>query len=110
VNLDLDALVSADEQARARVREARETACAEVARVREKLVGEREQRIRELETALEADIARIRAEASERVDQRRRQRAERRERRRLAAEALLPAARDAFVGLLRGQPVDEGRT
>lgn len=108
MNPELEALVSADEQARARVREARETARAALARVAEDLAAARQRRARELEAALESEIEAIRVDACCRVEERRKQRAERRKGHRQAAEALLPAAEDAFVRILTGRNGEEG--
>jgi hypothetical protein len=100
VNPELEALVSAEEQARARVRVAREAARARLDSIVQALSEGRDRRARELEAALQAEIEAIRAETSRRVEERRRRRAERREQHRRSAGSLLPAAEDAFVRVL----------
>jgi hypothetical protein len=107
VNPELDALVSADEDARVRLAAAEEAARAQVASVREALARERDERKRSLAEALERELEAIRETSARRLQERRIRREQYRAQRARAAESLLPVATDAFVRLVRGDGAEQ---
>jgi len=107
VNADLERLFAADEEGRARLTAARAEAAGALDRARRNLEEERTARLSRLEAALEQELAGIRAEAEEAARARARRRAEFRQARRQASEALLPGAVEAFVRIVLEGPGKE---
>jgi hypothetical protein len=105
MNADLEAIIAADEEARARVEAARAASQAQV----QAAVGERERRRKEryealLQTARDEEL-RIRQAADRAVADRESSRARYLEARRQATESALAAAAAAYARIIRDGPI-----
>ena len=101
---ELDALLSADEEGRARIEAARAAARHRLETLTAELESERQERTRALERSLEGEIASIQIEANREAARRRERRAAYGEENRRRAERLLPLAAETFVAILRDGP------
>ncbi len=101
MNEDLERLFAADEEGRARLAAARAQASQAVAAARQALQQARETERRNLQEALERELAGIRADGARTVEERGRRRAEFLAQRRIASQALLSRAVEAFVRVVR---------
>ncbi len=101
---ELEALLSADEEGRARIEATRRAAGERLETLRDALKRGRQEKARTLEQSLEGEIASVRAEAEREVERRRDRRASYREENLRRAESLLPRAVETFVAILRDGP------
>ena len=101
---DLDAIVAADEEVRAGLESARAAATARIDAARESARQEREQRIARLVDAAETERRRIEDDGAKAVAERQAARARYSASRRLAADAVLSEAADAYARIVRFGP------
>ena len=109
MNPDLEMLLSADEEARARVEGARRSAQALVERACEDADRRKSERAREREAARDREVQSIAEDTSRRVEERRRRRRTYVARLSEASAERLPAAVDAWVRIVRDGSAPEGR-
>lgn len=108
MNPDLELLLSADEEARARVEAARRSAEARLASAREGADRRRQETARTREAALEHEVQAIGEDADRQVEARRRRRERYVSGLSEAAAKALPAAVEAWVRIVRDGPPGEG--
>jgi hypothetical protein len=101
---DLEAIVAADEEARARVAAAQEAAQASVRAALDARQQQREARYEALRQATDDDQRRIREEADRAVADREAIRARYRETRRRMAEGMLTRAAEVFATIVANGP------
>jgi predicted nucleic acid-binding Zn-ribbon protein len=104
MNEHLERLLACDEEGRARLERERVRAREALESLEHGLEEERRRRLRDLEVALESELAGIRAGAERAVAERRRRRDEFRAERSRIAAAALPRAIEAFVRIVRDGP------
>jgi hypothetical protein len=103
-NADLEMLVAADEEARARIEAAEASVRAELDGLRADAGRRRAAQEKALALKLAHDLDAIRAESDRAVEERRRHRAEFLERKKREAEALLAEAGEAYARIVREGP------
>jgi hypothetical protein len=108
VHPDLEAIVAADEDARARVAAAEQRTRDRLRDAEASRDDRLAQRRRQAEEALQAELRSIGDEADHAVEARRQRRLARAEERDRRAEALLPAAVEACLRILGGGAEDGG--
>lgn len=104
MNPDLEAIVAADEEARARVEAAQNASEMLVNAARADRERRRQERYDELRTTLEEEERRIREAADQAVAERQAKRARYRETTRQAAETALPRAAELYARLVADGP------
>ena len=102
MDADLDALLAADEDARARVEAARASAAARIAAATTEERQRREQHEEAARQALARELQRIESETNRAIDDRRGARRAYSDTRRAAAAPAIAEAADAFAALIRG--------
>ena len=102
MNADLDAMLAADEDARARVETARAAAAARIASARDDEQRRRAQEAEATRQALARELERVEAESQDAIDARQRARCAYSDTRRAAARVALAEAADAFAAVIRG--------
>lgn len=108
MNPDLEMLLSADEEARARVETARRSAHELVDRAREEADRLKRKRARERDAALDREVLSIAEDTSRRVEERRRRRRQYVAGLSESSAERQPAAVDAWVRIVRDGPAPEG--
>ena len=101
MNEHLERLLACDEEGRVRLDRERARAREALESLERRLDEERERRLRDLEAALESELAALRAEAERGVAERRSRREEFRAERNRTESAALPRAIEAFVRIVR---------
>jgi hypothetical protein len=109
MDLDLTAIVAADEEARAHVQAARTAAAARVERVRRELEADRAARLDALRSQAASAVAGIEEQTRRTIDERAAARAGSIETRRRAAEAALGAAAELYARIVLDGPSQQGR-
>lgn len=104
MNSDLERLLAADEEGRARLEATRAGVRRAVDALQAELASDRAARRLALERELERELQAIRDDADAQVAERRRQRDEYDRKRRTEAEGLLPKAVERFVRIVRDGP------
>ena len=108
MNPDLEMLLSADEEARARVETARRSAEARLSGAREEAERRRQDKALAREAALDRQVQSIAEDTSRRVEERRLRRRQYVAGLAETAATRLPAAVDAWVRIVRDGPAGEG--
>lgn len=107
MNPDLEDIVNADEDARARVEAAKRAARARIASVREEIARLRDERARAREAEVEKTLRSLADDAERQAQERKRRRDEYLAGVRSAAQELLPAAADTWARIVRDGPGGE---
>lgn len=101
MNPDLDSILSADEEARARLEASTAAAHARLEAARSERERRREERRAAYARAVDEEVQHILAEADRAVEERQRRRAAYLAERRAAADGLLTRAVECYVGVVR---------
>jgi hypothetical protein len=109
MDVDLTAIVAADEEARAHLQTAREAAAAQVEQVRRDLEADRAARLDALRAQAAHAVAAIEEQATRMIDERESARVRSIETRRRTAEAALDAAADLYARIVMDGPPQQGR-
>jgi hypothetical protein len=104
MNPDLETVVVADEEARARVEAARRNAQARIAAAREEVVRSKQDRVRAREVDVDEKLRSIGEEAERQAAERRRRREEYLAGVRLASQERLASAAEAWARIVRDGP------
>ena len=110
MDVDLTAIVAADEEARAHVQAARAAAAVRVDQVRRDLEADRAARLDALRSQVALAVTAIEEQAKRTLHERQVARARSIDTRRRTAEAALDAAAEVYVRIVMDGPPRQGRT